>query len=194
MRYLIFIILILTCSCDSHEGENASTKIVSIESAAKLIPHTVLETKSTIQQASLLEKDLFGKFFNDRAEFYIVEKPANLLFDRPIDKIVFYFLDDELCQTRYFIHDDISTELINSYGKFTITGLDYETRNFFKNNPALVSDGFGFHLNKQIRKYELRWQLPDKEILFRVSQLKSEWIYTERKPKYKSIFNEVQLN
>jgi len=48
-----------------------------------------------------IEENLFGKFFCDRAEFYVIKNPQNEVYATRPESITLFYLDGELRQTKY---------------------------------------------------------------------------------------------
>ena len=141
-----------------------------------------------------LGKNLFGKFFKQRAEFYIIENPNKTLYNKPVKSITLYFLDGALAKTKYELDEDISDDLIHSYGKFTIKGYDTLTRGLFKREKILSVKDQKKMLNKNLTNYELKWDLESKLVYARVdkSAPKKRFEYIETLKHYSSKFKQLE--
>lgn len=141
-----------------------------------------------------LGKNLFGKFFKQRAEFYIIENPNKTLYSKPVKSITLYFLDGALAKTKYELEDDISDDLIHSYGTFTIKGYDTLTRALFKREKIVSVKDQKRMLNKNLTNYELKWDLESKFVYTRVdkSAKKKRFEYIEALKHYSSKFSQLE--
>jgi hypothetical protein len=141
-----------------------------------------------------LGKNLFGRFFQQRAEFYIIENPNKTLYNKPVKTITLYFLDGTLAKTKYELDEDISDDLIHSYGTFTIKGYDTLTRALFKKEKIVTIKDHKKTLNKNLTNYELKWDLESKYIYTRVSKV-GQWKkfeYIEALKQYSSKFKQLE--
>lgn len=141
-----------------------------------------------------LGKNLYGKFFKSRAEFYIIENPNKTIYNRPVKSITLYFLDGTLAKTKYELDEDISDDLIHSYGGFTIKGYDMLTRKLFKTEQILSVENNKKILNKNLTNYELKWDLNSKFIYTRVdrSAKKKRFEYIEALKHYDAKFRRIE--
>lgn len=141
-----------------------------------------------------LGKNLFGKFFKQRAEFYIIENPNKTLYNKPVKTITLYFLDGALAKTRYELDEDITNDLIQSYGTFTIKGYDTLTRGLFKREKIISVKDTKKMLNKNLTNYELKWNLESKFIYTRVDKLagKKRFEYIESLKHYSDKFRQLE--
>ena len=139
-------------------------------------------------------KNLFGKFFKQRAEFYIIENPNKTLYNKPVRSITLYFLDGALAKTKYELDDDISDELIQSYGTFTIKGYDTLTRGLFRREQIISVNEQRKVLNKNLTNYELKWDLESKFVFTRVDKAakKKRFEYIEALKHYSTKFRELE--
>jgi hypothetical protein len=150
-------------------------------------------TLDTLRQYEL-GKDLFGKFFQERAEFYIIENPNKTIYNHPVKSITLYFLDGKLSKTKYELDADISDNLIYSYGSFTIKGYDSITRRLFKTEKIINRVNNKKILNKNLINYELKWEMSSKFIYTRVdkSRPKPRFEYIESVKNYDAKFKGVE--
>ena len=135
-----------------------------------------------------------GKFFNEKAEFFIIENPKNKLYGSKINSIRLYYLEKQLSQTKYFLHSNITNKLINMYGDFTITGFDFDNRDEIENGNIILQKRGSWQLREEFDNYRLAWTLGDKEILIRVNMRDTvnTYIYTERSAIYKDMFRSLE--
>jgi hypothetical protein len=141
-----------------------------------------------------LGKNLFGKFFRERAEFYVIEDPNKTIYGHPVKTITLYFLDGTLSKTKFELDEDISDDLIHSYGAFTITGYDTLTRKLFKTEKIIQTLSQRKVLNKNLLNYELKWEMPSKIIYIRVdkSAPKKRFEYIETIKNYDSKYKRLE--
>lgn len=141
-----------------------------------------------------LGKNLFGKFFKERAEFYVIENPNKTIYNHPVKSITLYFLDGTLAKTKYELDEDISDNLIASYGAFTIKGYDTLTRKLFKTEKILQVIDQRKVLNKNLINYELKWDMNSKFIYTRVDKSgpKKRFEYIEALRNYERRYKRVE--
>jgi hypothetical protein len=171
------------------EGNRETTDVKTLIQDAD-----VLTLNENPEVLPLLNDYRFGKFFEDRAEFFVIPNSTSKILGSPVKTIVLYYLDDRHCQSKFFLSGNISNELIARYGKFRIAPLDHENNERLKRGPVLVKENERTILNKALTRVELSWVLADKVIRFRVDlQEKSDqFIYTEHIPDYEQVFRAVE--
>lgn len=152
----------------------------------------LLETETA--EGSRLEGNLFGKFFKDRASFFIVESPANKIYNSEMKSITLYYLDGELSKTKYILKEDVLDSLIAAYGKFKIRGCDMKNRNLITAGKAVVKTAEGFELNSQFDNFEINWVLANTQISYRVNMHEEDnpFCYVEKKKNYEIAFREIE--
>ena len=141
-----------------------------------------------------LGRELYGKFFQERAEFYIIENPNKTIYSRPVKSITLYFLDGMLAKTKYELDEDISDELIKSYGNFTVRGYDTLTRRLVKSKRIIDVIDNKKTLNKSLTNYQLRWNLDSKFVYARVDKSgpRKRFEYIESLKDYETKYRSVQ--
>jgi hypothetical protein len=151
------------------------------------------EHASQLNQADITD-NLFGKFFCDRASFFIIKNPQNEVFESKATSIVLYYLDNELCQSKYILESDITTQLINELGNFKITGLDFRNRELLEVEKIVRKNSTGWTLNSKLDNYELRWIKGNKEIRYRVTIHTGgdRYVYRERAMNYDAEFTQIE--
>jgi hypothetical protein len=154
----------------------------------------VLTPGDEADKRPVLDSHLFGKFFGDRAEFFVIQNSASKIHDSQVKTIILYYLDDQHCQSKFILSDNIADELIARYGKFSISPLDMENRQLLESEPILLRENEKNTLNKVFTRFELSWKLPDKTIRFRVEKNNAEeqYVYTEHIPDYENVFRAVE--
>jgi|LakMenEpi03Aug12_release.lakeMendotaPanAssembly.Ray.scaffolds.fasta_scaffold843329_1 hypothetical protein len=194
-------ILILTCcertKKDSLTKDNKETlirpskKLDNKEVPEKLLTLNTRPKTETTQ--GLIDEVLFGKFFCDRAEFYIIKNPQNEIYSKRPESITLYYLDGELRQTKYILNGDIITNLLHDLGGFKITGLDLKNREIVSAKQIITKTKNGFALNSKLDNYELKWTFGDKEIKYRVNaDSKDKFVYLEKVKNYEKEFKTIE--
>jgi hypothetical protein len=199
--YILTVAAIILLGC----GEKESADEVVMEEPQRVIKNEKniserflrIDGNSDTLRSYELGKNLFGKFYRERAEFYIIENPNKTIYNRPVKSITLYFLDGMLAKTKYELEDDISDDLIQSYGAFSIKGMDTLTRALFKREKILSTENKRKVLNKNLLNYELKWEFEAKYVYTRVdkSSPKKRFEYIESLKDYASKFRRLeQLN
>lgn len=195
MKYmpLLFSFLMIVSCNEERRIDTRENKFQEVSGQA--IPKPIL--KSNYEPgASKVEENLFGRFFCDRAAFYVIENPTHGAHFENTKSITLYYLDGELGQTKYVLAEDISTLLLKSLGNFKITGLDNKNRNILHSQQILIKSSKGVKLNDQLDNYELRWTLADKEIKYRVNlnAVKEKFAYRETSSSYEREFKRIETS
>jgi hypothetical protein len=203
---LLLMILFLTC-CGQNQKEDtiASTKKGSAASRPaagfnhqrvpqKLLTLAAEEQELSSNKQSLPAENLYGKFFDDRAEFYIIKEPQNKVYHSKVNSLTFYYLDGQLSQTRYMLEQDIVEELLKRYGSFRISGHDAKNQALISTKQIMVHTADGVVFNKELDNYGLSWQLEEKQIRYRVNKADpiSPFNYVERIKTYKKQFSKIE--
>ena len=154
-----------------------------------------LQNEQTIpQQNDTLRNNLFGRFFCDRAEYFIIDNPQNDIYREKPKSIVLFFLDGELCQTKYQLNNNIANRLYKELGRCNIAGLDARNKKIIEDRNILVKSAGETSLNHNLDNYELKWIVGDKEIRYRVEKTKDgrKFTYTEKLRRYEKQYNEIE--
>ena len=174
-KIFLLSISVILISCQPDETKKKSNvPPLKINKHEKNISERVLriDGKHDTLRSYEVGKNLFGKFFKERAEFYVIENPNKTLYDQPVRSITPYFLDGTLAKTKYTLDEDISDHLIHSYGNFSIKGYDSLTRRLFKTEKIILEIDHKKILNKNLRNYQLKWELDNKYVFVRVDKTK----------------------
>lgn len=198
---LIALILLSACQVKPDENDDTDFLVVKKKELVKLddqkVPDRLLtlntEAKTEVMQGSV-SGNLFGKFFCDRAEFYIIKNPQNNIFSAKANSIVLYYLDQQLRQTKYALTKDIVTQLVNSLGSFSIVGLDNKNRKIVRSKRIVNKTKNGWTFNNQLDRYELEWTFGDKQIKYRVNPDNHEghFVYLEKTKDYEKEFKALE--
>jgi len=197
IAFLLFCLALISCEKASEkEEEQQDLDPAEIKKSEKNVSERFLRIDGTLDTLRQYElgKDLFGKFFQERAEFYIIEDPNKTIYNHPVKSITLYFLDGKLSKTKYELDADISDDLIHSYGAFTIKGYDSITRRLFKTEKIVDRVNNKKILNKNLISYELKWEMSSKFIYTRVDKSgpKVRYEYIESLKNYDAKFRGVE--
>src|SRR5688572_3823582 len=197
IRIIFLVICVAFVSCEKEQAkEDQQDPQRVIKKSEKNVSERFLRidgTLDTLRQYEL-DKDLFGKFFRERAEFYIIENPNKTIYNHPVKSITLYFLDGTLSKTKYELDADISDDLIHSYGAFSIKGYDSITRRVFKTEKIIDVVNHKKVLNKNLVSYQLKWEMNTKFIYTRVDKSgpKHRYEYIESLKNYETKFQGVE--
>jgi hypothetical protein len=175
MKKILPLVLCLSVlnSCEKELPREETPAVEVIEKKhEKNIPERLLriDGKTDTLRSYELRKHLFGEFFRKRAEFYVIENPNKTIYSHPVKSITLYFIDGTLAKTKYTLEEDISDNLIYSYGNFTIKGYDSVTQRLCKAKGVVTVVDHKKILNKNLNNFELKWELPEKFIYTRVDK------------------------
>lgn len=193
---LFFLVVLMSCETGQRTDEK-DTKEAQTSRREKNIPDRLLRIDGNVDtlRSYALGNSLFGKFFRQRAEFYVIENPNKTLYNHPVKSITLYFLDGALAKTKFELDDDISDDLIQSYGTFSIIGYDTLTRKMLKTEKVVQAINEKKVLNKNLMNYQLKWDRHTKFIYARVdkSQHKKRFEYIESIKDYDEKYKEVEV-
>jgi hypothetical protein len=198
----ILVATLLLSACgetanDQSDKDAKTSKKKRISFNNTTVPEKLLTLQNEItthQQDDTLRNNLFGRFFCDRAEFFIIDNPQNNIYREKPQSIVLFFLDGELCQTKYQLNNNIANRLYKELGRCNIAGLDARNKKIIDNRDILVKSAGETFINYQLDNYELKWIFGDKEIRYRVEKTKdgNKFTYTEKLRKYEKQYNEIE--
>lgn len=154
-----------------------------------------LNLDSLSEMESMISEDhLFGKFFNDRAEYFVVENPSNTIFQTNVHSITLFHLDGKLGQTKYVLEEDIASNLLQQFGACKIVGLDSLSKMVMESESIVLKKEGKLVLNPKLTAYELRWVLDDKEVRYRVreNETKDNFVFIERLKSYQKEVAEIE--
>jgi hypothetical protein len=189
-------------SCEGNQTNSGdSKKLLQRKPASHLnnaeVPEGLLTLKNEnpgeVNRDTLMG-NLFGRFFCDRAEFFVIDDPTNEIYSKRPSTIVLYFLDGALCQSKYELEENISDRLFTELGKCRIRGLDARNKMIIAANEIRINSNGSTMFNPKLDNYELRWTMGDKEIRFRVERIKDRktFTYTERLKSYEKEMDRIE--
>jgi hypothetical protein len=200
VKFLILASGLFLCmaSCTKPDAASVTSSIPVPKPPGKLdhkqVPELLLtlNTEATAGQGKM-DKNLFGRFFCDRAEFYVIKNPKNQVFSSPATSITLYYLDSELRQAKYILERDISSSLLHDLGNFRITGLNERNREIINQREILIRTNDGLSLNQRLDNVELRWTFGDREIIYRRCAGSVErFVYREKVKSYEKEFKAIE--
>jgi len=192
---------LLFTSCDKSDNkEVVHNLITSPESDHRNfdnaeVPEEILTLRSENSNETkndTLSDNLFGRFFCDRAEFYIIDNPQNEIYFQKPTSIILYYLDGELCQAKYELKENIADRLFKELGRCRIVGIDLKNRGIIESNGIRIKSETGTVFNPELDNYELKWTIGDKEIKYRVEGKKNKFIYTEKLKSYERQYKGIE--
>lgn len=124
-----------------------------------------------------IEEQLFGKFFDERAEFFIIDEPHKTILNAKVKRLTLFYLDGKLSKLKYILDSNISNELLNNYGSCKITGLDPEDRYQMKNSDVILKENNKYTLSENLNNYQIQWEVDNKSLVMRVKTVEDEKIY-----------------
>ena len=205
MRILsvLFAVSLALTSCDKSDNrEVLHNSITSSESDNRNfdnaeVPEELLTLRSENSNETkndTLSDNLFGRFFCDRAEFYIIDNPQNEIYFQKPTSIILYYLDGELCQAKYELEENIADRLFKELGRCRIIGIDLKNRAIIESNGILIKSETGTEFNPELDNYELKWTIGDKEVKYRVERKedKIRFIYTEKLKSYEKQYKRIE--
>lgn len=166
---------------------------------SEVIPEKLLTLNTkpilNIEQGNI-KANLFGKFFYNRAEFYIIEKPQNKIYSTQTESITLFYLDGELCQTKYLLKNNIASFLLKDLGDFIIKGFDLKNRDIISSGQYIIRDGKKLSLNNSLDNYQLKWAFENKEIIYKVNTANNlaNFEYLEKRKDYEEEFKAIERN
>lgn len=194
----LFLIVAIT-GCAYQPAKKEVQQPIEVKAAEKKVvplPEDAVSYQlSFTEPRDWLEDYRFGKFFGDRAEFFVIQNPESKIFNSNVSKIILYYLDGTHCQSRFILAENVSDRMIAQYGTFTITPLDERNRNLLSEQSVMITDNGKMRINPLLTRYELLWKLPSKHIRIHVDMENpyEPYVYTEHIPDYHRIFRELEL-
>jgi hypothetical protein len=202
MRLIVLclgILLVVSCKSDlKDETERPVEKEQEFKKSEKNISERFLRIQGDVDtlRHAALGKDLFGRFFKHRLEFYIIDNPNKTIYNKPVKAITLYFVDGILARTKYQLDEDVSDDLIQSYGAFSIQAYDSLTRRLSKSKKILYVVDQRKTIDKKLTNYRLKWTLDSKVIYTRVDKTapKKRFEYVESLKDYEARYTAAELD
>ncbi|MEQ9422805.1 MAG: hypothetical protein RJQ09_00200 [Cyclobacteriaceae bacterium] len=145
-----------------------------------------------LEEHERVDADIFGDFHNDRLRLFTKHEPDLDFQGASVESVVFYYVDEDLFQKRYALDNDISTDLIKEHGKFKIRGLNARNVNLIKENRTNIF--VDNQINPELDFYQIRWELPENEIIYQVRRdtIEHTYNYVERVRNYRYLMKEIE--
>ena len=185
-------------ACGSRQEQTTSENVAAVREEKNISVHTdVLSLQPdsiTVSTDLPAAEHLFGKFFNDRAEFFIIENPSNTLYQSAISSITLFHLDGRLQQTKYVVQENIESKLLQHLGPCKIIPLDSVSKMVATTQKIVNSVNNKWEVNPLLSQYELKWIEEDRMIRYRVNknQTKESFIYIECSKNYTQEMQEIE--
>lgn len=122
----------------------------------------------SLQKTDLRNFEFFGDFFKGRARYYHNHQDT-IYHDIGIkgNNLLLCFFDDQIARLKYRIDRDISLDLMMKYGAFKFRPMDSLSRVMVQQGNVLSEGASKFGIHEDLKNYELVWQKPDKQIVYR---------------------------
>ena len=196
---LVLILIIIASGCKQEENPASKEVVDKIEEANEPVsPKTKPFEKSSLsylERHFMPKSKLYGKFFQDRIQFHIVDQPDLTLFKTSVAELTFYHIDSELAKKKFVMVADISSDLIEMHGSFKFKPLDSASTAIAKTKTVLEKRENRRVLNDQLGSFEMRWEKEDRTIRYRVSPDsigKFAYELSEEIPDYQYLFQSVE--
>ena len=199
IKFLFFVFLSLT-ACKPGHKQSFAPEIIFPDSAVTVdsISGTKLLNLKPAENDSLsgddLDENLFGKFYGDRAAFYIIKNPGYKIFGENIKSITLFYLDGNLFKTKYIMENNITDRLINKYPRFSFRGFDERNRELMGVEKIFYKEDKKWFLNKHLTNYDIHWLIGNYEMRMRVNERDSleTYIYIVKNKIYERTFSEIE--
>ncbi len=169
---LLFIVLNSCQTGPKHKLVISGNLLDSVQVSDSVRPSRILsvklDDKDTLERYDL-DEHLFGRFFGNRASFYIIKNPNNRINGVKVKSMTLYYLDGSLFKTKYILDKNISEFLINNYPQFTLRGFDVGNRKILSNEKIFYRKKKKWYLNSTLDNYEIIWRLGRNEMKMRVN-------------------------
>lgn len=193
---LLFCLVLSACSSGLEWNNNRPKEAdATLKNKKDSVLYDIDESMTSIIEE---EVHLYGKFYSDRMAFHIVDDPEMKIEGASVEQVILYLLDDSLQRKKYILDTNISSRLISKYGGFKFKPLHTETKRLAIEEGVLGSSVGKRHINPSLKRYQLKWLVDDRLIIFQHSEdsLLIDNIYIEEMVEYRSIMKSIynQLN
>lgn len=198
-KHLTTLVCVLLLSACTHASSKwkvvETTNVEEVKKPLLANEALILDLDSLSEiESDPSEDHLFGKFFNDRAEYFVIENPSNTIFQTNVYSITLFHLDGKLGQTKYVLERNIASNLLQQFGACKIVGLDSLSKLVVESESIVQKKEGKLVVNPKLTAYELRWALDDKEIRYRVreKEVKDNFVFIERLKSYQAEVAEIE--
>lgn len=197
---LSLLMLIGSCNQSSNFNSNSTTALIDTFKRTS----NFISNKSTldfslatnIESIDLSQFDLYGKFFNDRIQFYMSNNTNTNILNANVEHITLYFIDGVLAKSKYILSDNISSHLINTKGRFRFKALNWKNKDLAKNEDIIFKENQKHQINEKFDNYQLKWSTNSKDIIYTNKDSfelqPNNYVYSEILNHYKEVFIEIQ--
>jgi len=199
LQYLFGLVVvtmfIAACNGSGDRDQKGNTvKADTVVGTIQAVDNRTFEVDEYDSTTGDMDEDLYGKFFSDRAVFYVIDKPEKYMLDCSVKQMTVCYLDQKLAQVKYNLDGNPANELIrgNAAAKLRIMGCDSINRKVLNSEPPVIKEGDRHVINKHLTNYLLRWKLNNKETLLRVKGDECEYI--ERILDYPVAFKSIETS
>jgi hypothetical protein len=198
-KIILFFSVVIFVSC-SRYGKGDDDIVItdpkparSFSKGVKTVDVAIGESLATVPVN--LSKNLYGKFFYDRAEYYVIDNPTNKLWGKAVLQTTLYYFDGQLYKVRHLMEEDISSDLINGYRKFKIKALDSLSRSVLKSQAAVFRMNDHLLLNDNLSRYELTWDKGTQLVKWKTSEVGEGkyFEYSECLADYRKKYRELEV-
>lgn len=195
LRLLIVFLVLVGCQSNQkvepYEVIDASDS-EGIKDKQSLWSDLKIDTLKAKKEES--DEYLFGKFYNDRIAFHIIDDPKLVVHNAMVNQLTLYYIDGLLCKKQYKLDRGIADELAMRYGAVTYKSLNHSTDSIARDMGIVLASINGNRFNPYLKKYQLKWALDDKFVYFRHLEDSTSIanVYIEELAEYRTLFRSVQ--
>lgn len=191
----LMVIAVLGCGVDSGANGKIAMKGQADSEGNKIAAKDLLyEDLITLHELSISDQgaeerispeDLFGKFYDERATFYVITDPGLFIGDAPVSRLTLFFVDDELMKKKYELEKDIHQDLIRIYRNFSFVPLNANSRQLADTETPVVKEQKT--INPLFDHYRLIWRMEFSHILYESER--GLFTFIEQHPDYSALSN-----
>jgi len=194
------VVFFICESCNQRIEQNKDKQIVRRQTIGLGDVDALEQTLITVPIGSnrsaidISDEHLHGRFFQDRAEFFVVEQPLLYLADTKVEELTLYFIDDVLCKKKYELASDISTDLMRTYGTFKFRALNDSSKTIAKKEGVLQKSTKKKTMNQNMNYYRMRWpnQKPALYYEYKRDSVEERRLLIEELSEYKNLLREAE--
>jgi hypothetical protein len=113
-----------------------------------------------------------------------------------VDELTLYFIDGILCKKKYALADDISYDLMRSYGTFKFRALNDSSKRIYKREGILKKINDKKLMNEKLTYYSMKW--PDQNPMlyyeYRRDSASENKLLIEELEAYKNLLRQAELS
>jgi hypothetical protein len=198
--FTIFVLAIFLISCAETKTGQVEDQYFSNKNSAQ--PHLLSEeiwqlmndSIGSVLNYEVLQEKLFGKFFGDRVEFFIIKDLQKSVHGSSVKSLTLTYLDGKLGKAKYILEDDITESMINMNGKFSIIGFDPTNRELILTQLVVNMKDKKYTLHEELNNYQLTWKTEGIEVILRINKNDSlnGIQYIEKLENYDRIYRSIE--